>query len=193
MDGPLWFIRDLMIFCVLPPIVYFIMRYRKFGFGVAIIMLLFNVKIAYFVFGAWCSLQNVDFVIFCKKLWRYLLPLWLLLIAMFQFAPNINITVKHIYVFMRTVVITGIAYMEGKELRKSTIFLASTSFFVFAFHQTLLLLLCKLWCKFIPVSDSTLLLGYFILPISISTTSVLPYATIQKVCLKLLGVMTGGR
>lgn len=195
-NGPMWFIRDLIVFSALSPIAYIFVRNRRVGLVVCIVMMVFNVKGAYFVMGAWCMLHGIDFAKLSRQVWPYTVLLWLVLVVLSFHQDTGNYAwLKVLYVFIGTVALTGIIsrIYYKREVGEFMIFLSSTSFFIFAFHQQPLLILCKLWAKYLPNSEPMLIAGYFILPLLIISISIGLYLLMRMICPKILSFINGGR
>lgn len=195
-DGPLWFVRNLMILSILSPMAYWFLKYRILGLVIIIMALSFGPQDAYWLFGAYCALQGVDFVKWAKKFSCFALPICLILIVVcWGLEGELALAVKHLYVLLGVCAITGIVgyFYENKPLGRHMSFLQTTSFFLFAFHQPILLLMCKLWCRYTPPTDSFLITGYFLMPITIIIISTMLFVLLKSFAPKILTVLNGGR
>ena len=195
-DGPLWFVRDLMVLSIFAPLVYWLVKNRVLGLVVVIAALSLGPQDAYWLLGVYCALYNVDFVKWGKKFFPFTLPLWLILIVVYLGVESeMGTIVKQIYVLLGVCSISGMVsyFYRNRSLGVSMSFLQATSFFLFAFHQPILLLMCKLWCRYTPPIDSFLIAGYFLMPIMIILIAIGIFMLMKRFTPKLLSVLNGGR
>lgn len=195
-DGPLWFVRNLMILSILSPMFYWLLKNRILGLVIIIMALSFGPQDAYWLLGAYCALQEVDFVKWTKKLFYFALPLWLILIMVcWGLESELALVVKRLYVLSGVCAITGMVgiFYRNKPLGINMSFLQTTSFFLFAFHQPILLLMCKLWCRYTPSTDNFLIIGYFLMPVTIILISTMIFVLMKSFTPKILTVLNGGR
>lgn len=148
-DGPLWFIRDLMIFTILTPLLFqFIRKTRFYGVCALIVFFLFVPGIIpegfiFFLTGAAVQLsgKNVVQSLWSKKVFLYVAS-GILLIAMlvlfdYEYWHRL---VKNMFLFCGI----GAAFCGAAQLLDShkvsvSPFLAQSSFFIFATHEILIL------------------------------------------------------
>ncbi len=174
-----WFIRDLIVCCLMSPLIYMLVT-RTRHLGVILLGLAWFVgyeipvigpygfsmaAIFFFTLGAWCSryrrnlFSSVCPFRFCSFLW-----LCFVILSFVSFSPTVKILVN------RCLIISGIILlfwlckflMSGNRL-KSVPFLTSSVFFVFAFHvQYAESPLRKLLFMFFsPESDLAITVVYF--------------------------------
>jgi fucose 4-O-acetylase-like acetyltransferase len=83
---------------------------------------------------------------------------------------------------------------KNKNLKSLFIWLGSASFFVYATHEPLLIILRKVVCKAINPDSSFLVLTlYFLLPIVVITFSLVAYHFLCRVLPRFTSIVTGGR
>ena len=147
-DYPLWFIRDLIVFVVITPLVFFfVKKCRILGISVLFIVGSLNWDfegLFFFVLGAWFQLFSCDFcAVFTKIKWpAYIISVvGVFLIAItYREHPEAYKYIKYIFVFFGVVSIVNIAsFIVGHGLFSENSFLPSSSFFIYASHAILIL------------------------------------------------------
>lgn len=199
--GPMWFVRDLILFSMLTIFLYPIISRKVIGLFVVILIFFLPSPINaifYFALGAWLGFHKIDFLLLCRKMGRMLaIPYLVVLIAMTVLAIN-NVklgwltsvsAILGMIVFVCLIDIT----IKNKRCEAFLTSLSDSSFFVFAAHQAPLLMLCKLWAGAIPASDGVMISGYFILPFMMIVLCLTAYYIIKRYTPFLLTIMTGGR
>lgn len=151
-DGPLWFIRDLIIFVLVTPLVFFFVK-RTGLYGVLLLCVLHLAVnrlvpegFVFFVTGSWFRLskRNIIEVLSPRKKIFYAIALMSLVALVFIQYHLDSATWKKIVKFI--FLISGIAasfWGVAGLLREGKIrivpFLAGSSFFIFAAHEVLIL------------------------------------------------------
>lgn len=212
--GAFWFIRELMVLCVLSPFVYLILR-RTGRWGICLIGAMYlagwlppctttrSIDYFYFFWGAWFAIYGKNFIVSFKpylvpSLCAYCLLVTLCLLVSYDILPGLS---EWWGVWHRMGIVAGVmgimpsvAYgISSGKLRISRILLKST-FFVYAYHQMVCVLFVKCWLKFFqPLTDGLLVIGFFVLPLCVSALGVLLFMTGQRCCPRLLAWTTGGR
>lgn len=195
-NGPMWFIRDLIVLSVLSILIYPLIRNKLIGLFIVILFFAFGIRGEYFILGAWLGVHGIDFVNHCKKIWIIAIIGYFVLVGInMALDDTIHNVIKSIHEFLGVIAITGLfgRIYERGEIGRNVLFLSGTTFFIYAFHQQPLLMMCKLWKKFMPSSDIFDITGYFLLPFVIIAISVLLYISMQRIAPKTLAVLTGGR
>ena len=202
--GPMWFVRNLFVYSLLTIIIYPLMRRYWLGMAILAVLFVFNPfgGAFYFAAGVWLVLNNVDFIRICKKMGKWLVAPYIVILVVMtekQLSGNISVPwdsyLKELSVVMGMVIIIwliGTLY-ESREISRCTRFLADSSFFVYAFHQAPLLMVDKLFVKYVSNTTIVLLAGYFLLPLLLVTVSLTLYWLIRRYSPILLTLTTGGR
>lgn len=205
-----WFIRDLMFVILFAPVLYYLIKYCKV-FAVMVLggLWLFDLwfdvpgisitAFFFFSFGAWFSINRRNFTVdFLQMRWLvtslyFMLVvagtlLWYYKITDYSFVYNLGILVGLV------MIISWTAYgIENSCLRAST-FLAGSAFFVYAYHGMPIALIVKYWVKmWQPVSELTMLTGYFLIPLFIVGLGIALYAVLRRWLPAFMGLITGGR
>lgn len=209
-NGPLWFIRDLMVVMVLSPIVYFLVRYLKIF---AIILLAFiwlsgypgffvglsMPAILFFSIGTWFGINEYPFV---HKSKLTFLTISLILYAIVGVILQTNMIQKPAYSYLNKLellfgcilIIQTTAYFIEKGTWRPNSFLAGSSFFIFAYHGPAITFIERtLWKLFTPESDISVTLFYIISIIFTVGLGLLLYWAIRKISPSFAGFITGGR
>lgn len=205
-----WFIRDLMVVVLLAPVLYYFIKYCKgyvvlvlaglwlFGFwfdvpGISISAFFF------FSFGAWFGINKRNFTAdFSLMRWPitffYLALagidtwLWHCKVTDYSFINNI------VLVAGLVTIVSWTAYGINKNRLRVSVFLAGSSFFVYAYHGMPVTLATKYWVKLIqPASEWTMLVGFFLIPLFIVGLGVGLYALLRRSFPALTALITGKR
>ncbi len=206
-DYPLWFIRDLIIFTIVTPLVFFLIK--KCGFwGVVAMFIACGLTgsrdlegFFFFVFGAFYRLSSRDFLIdFSRARW----PAYLLSVAgivtialIFRDHPGAYRYVKYFFVFFGTVsTVNFTSFLVGRGLVRENTFLTSSSFFVYASHAILILhdIAHYITLHLLPLGgvagQCAVLFADWLIAVGICLAL---YALMKKWTPKSLGVLTGNR
>lgn len=202
--GPMWFVRNLLILVLLSFVIHFLMKEKRVGACVLLLMLVVPKSIAglfYFSLGAWTAIHQIDFVHLCNKAGRYVVVPYLAVLTwktvyIVNGGDDANMRiVMSLLAVMGIVVFVWLTSLciRGRELSPAVRFLSASSFFVYAMHQAPLLMLCKLWVKVFPPMPALTILGYFLLPFVIIAICLAMYGLISRYMPRLLPIVTGGR
>lgn len=208
-----WFVRDLIVTVLLSPIIYFFIKRLKFHFVavMGIIWLLgfdFNitglssVSIFFFSFGAWFSINSRIFTNDFSSL-RYTAIIYLGLLAfntlLYQYDElpcYYNITLKVNILIEIISVVSGVSYGLTRNFIRINKFLPLASFFIYAYHTTLILLLTTSYIRFfkaIILRENILVIGYLIIPFIIAIIGVGLYVLLDKYFPSFTVLITGRR
>ena len=205
-----WFIRDLIVAVCLSPIIYFLIKRLKFYFVLLAglfwslgfdfnITGLSSISIFYFSFGAWFSINGRIFTNdFSSLRWMAIVYLGLLVFntslwycdaRSYDFILKVNIIIGLISS------VSWVSYGLTRNFIGTNKLLTSSSFFIYAYHATLILLSTKIYAKFFNtnLSDSVLVAGYFIIPFIIAFIGVGLYVFLHKYFPSFTALITGGR
>ena len=206
-----WFIRDLIIVVLFTPLIYYFIKiFKTYGLAILGILWIFNiwfniisfsiVSFFFFSFGAWFSINKKDFTVdFIPLRWIAVLTyvgllifntiLWYNKITEYYFLNNLGILIGMI------ATISWTAYGLKNNSIKPNYFLATSSFFVYAYHGMPIALLIKIYMKFtVPyISEWTMIIGYILIPFIIAYIGVGIYAILHKYFPSFTALITGGR
>lgn len=207
-NGPMWFVRDLMVVMLLSPLLYVLIK-RFSGYFMLLSALVwyfdwcppaFEIgfpSLFYFSLGAYFSIHKQLFLEVFAKFARPIYILYPLLAALDWLTRE---EVYNLY-FHRLGILVGMAFVvlicaKGLSAHKIRVngFLASSSFFVFAAHYLLLQLVKKLTMHYLPPqSDGMMFVLYFAWPTIVILICLTLYALLKKIVPRFLAICTGGR
>lgn len=149
-DAPLWYVRDLMVYCILSPIIYMAAKHAKYIF-IAVLLLVYLTVLwpsctliyygfVYFSFGALLSINKLTLFIGKRslRLVVYVISILVLLIRASQVCESqygIEL-IKNVYILFATISIFNLFGYHSNW--KFPSWLTKPTFFVFATHQILI-------------------------------------------------------
>lgn len=209
----LWFLRDLIIYIALSPILYWLIK--RFDWFIAPITLvstpplmqilnLDHLEIAFFILGGTISLHSnlqevktflsrpialfAAFVYFgLSAIWDFVLPE--------HFAGEEYLSIFFSICGMITIW-RGYDYLaRTTRIERSSFLLSLTnySFFIYLFHEPTLFIIMQLGKKLLGVNDMSLTLLYLINPILIICLGIVLAKGIKAISLSFYSVLVGGR
>lgn len=207
---PLWFIRDLMVFVILAPVVFYYVK--KTGIiGLAILYLAFVTNIwlnvpgfsaeglFYFSLGAYLSIHRIDFTEVCRK---YLaiaacLAVPLLLVMVFTYGNHQDVwgyARRCFTLFGATATIGTVARLfQNGKIRVHPL-LSKSSFLVYAAHGSIVLPFMQFVLgSVLPYNQFWLIIKYFSVALLTVALLVACYWLLSRCMPKTLSVLTGGR
>lgn len=202
----MWFIRDLISVIIISPIIFFLIKRLKIlyiGFvgilwilGLEIPLIcdycLSMSSIFYFSFGAYFSIFGYQVMrnIYRLKFIGYSYP-----ILLFLDLSTKSIVIHNIAILcgMILVFLIGGYLLESGKIRPNP-FLSSSSFFVFAIHDPLLLSgIRKIIVMVLPNYSFLIVVGYFVTIALTVVISLCIYYIMKKHMPKTMALLTGGR
>lgn len=207
----LWFLRDLIITCLLSPIIICGLQYGKQWFLV-LLGILFATDIlpnitglniaAFFPFalGAWYRKEYYASKDLNKPV--VLLPKLLLIAFAVMYLATISYVAfiaeeQNPICLMRLSIILGLPVLlfiaskaNGFQWKKHV---AQSTFFVYGSHMILLSFLERHIVCAISHSNTTLSVAYILIPLLVITLCVITSICLQKICRPVWSVLTGGR
>lgn len=203
-----WFIRDLILICLISPLIYWIVRTNKYLSLVLLIVIYFlpwhiphlnNLSITYFGIGVWLQIYDIDFIGCAKKgLWGLLL---ISLIGMtgnyFAEQNDILYAIKACrIVFILSgllVVVAIVCHLQQKRGHLLPSYIEQSSFFVFAYHIVPTAILCQLACRLLPHNSLCLIIAYLTIPFVITAIGVAISIFLHRFMPRFTAIITGGR
>lgn len=206
----LWFLRDLMVVVVFSPVVYGLVRYTKVV-GVAVLGALWvfdrwidvpwvsDTAFFFFAWGAWFSINRRSFTVWAGRIRR---PISLLYVALMGTSTWLwhseamdNGWIHNLGVMAGLVaIVSWTAYGLEKGRLHVCPFLASSSFFIYAYHGMPASLLLKVWMKaVVPASEWSMVGGYFLIVTVLTGAGIGIYALLHRYLPRFTAVITGGR
>lgn len=212
-NGPLWFIRDLIVSVVVSPLIlFFIKRTKIWGIFILGVIYVFSlwpntiflmqgISLFYFSLGCYFSLHNKSlYSNGTKPLYLAIYVILSLLLPIIQnyIVLEVFLITIHLYsiysIFVLLMIVSAI-------IRKNYTFPAFFSwggigFFIFSAHTIYVnVLFGNYLLPFIIPGDNIIvwIFRYFLLPISICVFLVFVYYALKETFPKILGVFVGGR
>ena len=205
-NGALWFIRDLMVMLAFSPLVYWCLRYFRWYILVVFgcIWLVGGTleiprmdAVFFFFVGAWFSITGRNFVADFKSFFPWGVALYFLFAIGTIGVRGADgfLSVANAGILWGSVSIIALtAYFVERERWKSSYFLISSCFLVYACHQLPLNMFVRILFKFMsPVSDWQFMLIYIVSPLVIILVNLLLYASLKKLFPHFTAIITGGR
>ncbi len=209
LDGPLWYVRDLIVLVLLSPVIWTILNKSRY-YAVAILGLIYLLFIGFpfvlvsptglffFSAGAAFSMSGKDFLeTFRKfKLPSIILSIIFLVMAFVITNPIWNDLVYRLFVISTVVTIFNVTaglYDAGRI--KPVKLLTDSSFFIYASHAVLITEISNflLWRALPITAEWMLVLKIFLRPAVAVGICLLIFVVMRKICPKILGLLTGGR
>ena len=205
-DSPLWYVRDLMIMCILSPIAYlYIKRLKSWGMGILAILYLAGVNtgvvglsmsaIVFFILGGHFSINAAitgspcDFAL----KWRWaVVPMAVLSLVLYLLFHDQS----YAHICQMSYILSGVfaSYylmnLMPEKMLKTMSVMASSVFFIYALHNTCVLA----WCA--GMINRWSLPHYFVIVILPFVTFAVCYALyylLKKALPQVLAVLCGGR
>lgn len=209
-DYPLWFIRDLMVIVILTPIIFqFVKRTGIVGLSVLYLLYVFQYWIEipgfssegffFFALGAYFSIHNIDFTVFFRnKIVIVTVIACLLFILRTLTAGYHDVLYGYVHrlfkLFGSASTIGVVAFLFERNLIKVNPFLSTSSFFIFAAHEPILLPgIRTVLSGFLPANQIGLIVRYFSAPAISIAILVLCYYCLRKLMPRTTSVLMGGR
>ncbi|MEE9330721.1 MAG: acyltransferase [Methylophilaceae bacterium] len=202
-----WFIRDLIIISIASPIVYYMVKKAPFAY-ILVLLALWLIdywpiyipslaSLLFFSIGAFLAINHISFFKY-DHYGKVMLSIYILVLILDVLTKRLWFSqyVHHVGILfglMSVLYLTSIL-QKTSAIKKILLSLSGFSFFVFAFHEPLLLGLKKAAYKiFSPQSDLLITTLYFACPIIVVLISMGVYLGVRNVAPKFLAITTGGR
>ena len=213
-DGPLWFVRELMTIVLISPIIIggikrlgskFVLFLGLLWYFSNIIMpslgYLTSLTTAAFFFswGAYYSITNRNIVASFKSInLRYLLIAYAIMaiIDVFTIDNFINIYIHNLGIVLGVLVVTNMTnILLCNNIAKVNPFLANSSFFIFALHDLIIHDLGKMLLMILHVPDNPyiMLVFYFMIPIFTIIICIIIYRMLKSYMPSFCNLLTGSR
>ena len=206
-DGPLWFLRDLMVIALFTPVYVAIIRCHKASFFVPVLLgflphqLGFEYELSFFMIGIWLNVWMPSLSELLEKPVWYSLPYYLIgsvLVTVPGLVPNWNLSAL---TFVRNLagmyLLAQLAYKVVIQ-NPSTDYraLAEPVFFVFAFHSMVARPLTKLaaqWLVSLNAGGLPFCTVHLINAVIVLIVTVLVYKLLKRYLPAVCGVLSGNK
>ncbi len=206
---PLWYVRDLIVFVILAPLVFYSCKITGSG-GLLFLYIayLFHTwkdlpglsmeGFFFFTFGAFLKIRSINISYFFKK--RFIIVTCLaiptVLIMVFTYGNN-NVAYRYAYrlftLFGSSSIIGFVTLLVQKQKINIHPILLKSSFFVYASHIMVLPYVLISLGNYLPSNQIGLIIKYFLAPIITVIILIVCYYYANKWIPKTLSVLTGGR
>lgn len=203
-NGPLWFIRDLMIMNLLSPIVYYVMScFKKYGAIVLFLLWLFDVlgglgnfskAILFYSLGAYFGIMKTNILEKTAKCCKVFLSGYLLLLILAVVFRSSNILflnkIEFVFGFVSMWWLAVLFSQKYPSLKLP----AGASFFLFAAHHTIVRIIIKIFFVLTPIhSDWIYVLAYFVITAITVLICLAFYGLLNRFTPKFCKIISGGR
>ena len=208
-DGPLWYIRDLFIISLLSPIVYWYIKiFKKTGviFLITLYVLcidfgcigLSSMCVTFFTLGAYFSIFDFDIITYLyqkinlKYGFIYIAFTLLLVTLLSRYYNDYSYYLKHAYIiFSLFFLLTSINEVIKNSLLSDVIcniknhdyynkIIIQSSFWIFAIHKPIILIIKKLLFMFCSHDQFLLILSIIVAPVLTVIISLFLFSVISK-------------
>ncbi len=207
---PMWFIRDLIVFIILSPIIfYYIKKTGVVGLIIFYAVYFFNIwgsvpglseeGLFFFSLGAFFSIKGIDFTVLFKNYWIIALcisvPLVISMVLTFGNIPAVWMYTRRVFTLTGASCTIGIvALLIQKDRITVHQLLSNSSFFIYATHGTIMLPIMQFALgKILPFNQLGLIIRYLLAPIATIVLLILCFFLLSKWMPKTTAVLTGGR
>lgn len=201
---PLWYVRDLIVMCLVSPIVWLLIKYLR---HVAMLMIFclfmmhdidyhisFPISIFYFSLGSYFAICSIDIQRITMKLkWGILLIATLAIVCSVQ--NNTNLT-RFSHVVFALCYLGMSCFLTGKYQCKVPKVLTDSVFFVYAMHCIIVVTTFnRIFMPLIPntAHPAWLFLRMFVVGALTLATCVFLFTTFRRFFPKTISVLTGSR
>lgn len=205
----LWFLRDLIIYVLLSPLIYIIIKELKvvgliliFVAGtVGLLYLPSEIKIwgaFFFTLGGYIAIYSSLDKIKITKPFAYACLFIYLLNAVLRPSGLILLKGTEMVVELCGLIAVWGGYdffvkTENKKVVKTLAKLGSYSFFIYLFHEPTFNIIKKLGIKFVGCSEPALIVLYLLCPFIMAAISITVAILLQKIMPKVYSIIVGGR
>lgn len=205
----MWFIRDLMVLCVLSPIIWFLLY--KGGLSLPILAGIFclggfktgvtglsEIAFFYFTLGGWYGMSKRSMTEDTFKIAYPALFVWLALVGFYCAYCETDCRAVSVFYrtagFLGTCVAMSFAGRSADKGSRANKFLLGSTFFVFASHALLLSPIIKVVTKYLaPTSGKIAICEYLASPMLTIGVCLGIYAVLHLVMPKVTAFASGGR
>lgn len=208
-DGPLWFVRNLMIVSLLSPVIYILIN-SKYAFITIIALslgLIFNIDIhttgltldtiLFFSIGALIALKKYDFTSIPHYIGIITLilyfPIQLLVISINENTSFIHLLDFSCCIIKITAVLYTVSLLFRKNILKATPQLTKISFFLYAIHGIIIGPIIKTMYLAMGDTNICLLTIYITTPLIIYFVSYILHKLLAKYSPNILKLLAGSR
>lgn len=202
-----WFIRDLIVLCILSPIVYLLIKHLKFlpimffflvwflGLNDIGIKVFERQALCFFFLGAYLSINKINMVNVSKKFSFYSVILYIFIVIVVLFYKgqyNVYLNRLSIVVGMVAVLFIVSSLIEKEKIHNNQI-LSQISFFLFAFHTFVLQYVQSFLTGILPQNNLFIIIIYFLSVFFTIILSIILFKVLQRLLPNFLSIIIGQR
>ncbi len=204
--GQFWFVRDLMLFTILSPVILYCIKKMRFLVVLCIFVFAESITIKFaaktiegllfYILGLYWGLYNFDLFKFVDriKFWE-ILPIYFITVIFLNTKwPAGN---QIILLFSVCIIVLKLSkYLVSNEnVYKKLSYLSNYSFFLYAIHMPIMLSFFQsLWIRFFPMKNTFFcLFEYFGVSFLIVLAGTLAGIILKKFCRPIYNIVNGGR
>jgi len=203
---PFWYIRNLLIMCILSPVLYYIIRYAREVFLLIVAIWWLSTHhnafipqtILFFSLGAYFSIHDINPLKVFSENKRCILSFFCL-IAVADFLTHMgygtpfNLQIHRLALIINIPTLFLLADFCVQKGYSNNL-LPNSAFIVFAVHYPIVVFLRKICAaKFAAASDTTHIILYFVCVIIATIASLFFYLVLAKYFPKLKNILSGNR
>lgn len=201
-----WFLRDLMIFILLSPVLKFLCRkFPALIFFFAFVALLKNIPIFftvssaaffYYVAGFFCAEYKIDFFSIADKIKfsEFAVLIFLGVFFDLNFGGKFSFGALNTFVSCLFFLKLSKIFVSRENLYKKLETLSGFSFFLYAIHAPFLgTAVNKISCRIIPLRGIFCLVQFFAASVLTVTAGTFAGFVLKKICPKFFSLLNGGR
>lgn len=207
-DGPLWFMRDLMVMMIISPVLFYLIKKIRillplfflslYIFGLGLGLSGFSpVALGFYTMGAFFAIFKFDFSLFPKSSKEFLLLLYFTLLVAVVIMNDYGIEISWL---KNSLVVIGVfasigwtAWLSENKGVKISPFLTSSTFFVYASHCVIIQFFIRLASRMGIQHDMYFCLMYFVCPLLTLIVILFIYKCFLKFLPSVAKVISGGR
>ena len=212
-NGPMWYVRDLMVLILFTPLIYWLIKKLKFWFIIGLTVYLYvfghsllpegnylSILIDYLFFFSWGAYYSINKHNLIDQMRKIKYAAYLFIPALIAYLWTVD-TDYNRYIFLPYIIIgiifvfvvTSYLFEKGRIHVNHT--LSNCSFFVFALHSLILSDLGKLLFMGCQLNDTpiVLLFLYIAIPTITILICIFLYKLLNKYMPTICGLLTGGR
>ena len=204
---PLWYIRNLLIMSILSPIIYYIVRYAREFFLIAVAAWWMTTNnnaftpqtILFFSLGGYFSIFDINplKMVSDKKFLFLTLALSFAIADIFvhvAYGTHFNLIIHRMALLLNIPALLLLADYMDRYHNKQMDFLSQSAFIVFCIHYPIVLILRKICVIFFAgASDAIHIPLYFLCVILTTLMSLSFYCALNKYCPKAKSILSGNR
>lgn len=199
----LWYVRDLILFTVLSPLIYILARRYPYVLIPLFVLHISNVDtviasrgIFYFFLGAVCGMRRIDILAHIKPYKPVVLLVFVLGTILLPITSAWEYHSQLLYLYV-PFAIGAVLLLMSDVMQKIPVLghrfcsLSSSAFFIYVAHLVLILSLVR--GRFYALGIGETVYGYFLIAFFVVLFSYISYALLRRYWPRLLGVLVGGR